>query len=113
MRKPGPPTGVHALWEKGRPWSRENGPAPVEFLFSHFSLTSRKQEATLEKRPADIQAWVPGLHRQYAIASSGDGACCRRQGRRAGQSASGRGSVAPRSEEHTSELQSRFDLVCR
>ena len=25
----------------------------------------------------------------------------------------GRGAFLPRSEEHTSELQSRFDLVCR
>src|SRR5437868_8855455 len=37
----------------------------------------------------------------------------RRAARSAGAAARGRAGPAQRSEEHTSELQSRFDLVCR
>src|SRR5207249_5988167 len=38
---------------------------------------------------------------------------CRDADGRGFDGAGGRGDAAPRSEEHTSELQSRFDLVCR
>src|SRR5438067_4383415 len=53
------------------------------------------------------RARKPGVRRRQATAPCGRGAarvCCSALGRRADRA---------RSEEHTSELQSRFDLVCR
>src|SRR5207249_10855500 len=55
-----------------------------------------------------------GGDRAHALAPAGGGRC-RRAGRAGGGVVPGAGPRAPtgRSEEHTSELQSRFELVCR
>src|SRR5699024_5494552 len=67
-------------------------------------LTQPAGVTSLRQPPALAARAVLGAHpTQLREATGGDGRPDRRQGTREGE----------RSEEHTSELQSRFDLVCR
>src|SRR2546422_5281162 len=51
--------------------------------------------------------------RSRAVPAAGRGARCRACGSRATRACTASGRGRPRSEEHTSELQSRLHLVCR
>src|SRR5207249_10065644 len=79
-------------------------PHPTSTLFPYTTLfrshpTSRRHRTRGRRRVQHLRL-VPEGHRQFPSAAAGarDGAPR---------------AHLPRSEEHTSELQSRFDLVCR
>src|SRR5438067_13758371 len=65
--------------------------------------------------PATTEIYTLSLHDALPISSRyrNDARRTRRQQQRAGRARRDAAGPATRSEEHTSELQSRFDLVCR
>src|SRR5207249_8694965 len=72
---------------------------------------ARRTRGRAANRPSG-RARKPAAVPRAARARRG-GACLGREDPRAGRAAARRLAGAGRSEEHTSELQSRFDLVCR
>src|SRR5438067_11439923 len=82
----------------------------VSFIYCLFSFFFFNDTATTEIYTLSLHDALPISRRRPATDSSRR--CSRAFPR--GRCASGCGTAAPpRSEEHTSELQSRFDLVCR
>src|SRR5690349_23677256 len=82
------------------------------FLFFFFNDTATTEIYTLSLHDAlPISTRPAGLRRAHRPGPQGQGVGDRRSGLRARRSAAGQGE--DRSEEHTSELQSRRDLVCR
>src|SRR5699024_11386997 len=81
-------------------------PLPISTLFPYTTLF-RSRGSTVT-RGASIDTDVPGRAvTVVTVPSTGAGTEC------SIFMASTTARVVPRSEEHTSELQSRFDLVCR
>src|SRR5207302_10750426 len=78
---------------------------PHSFFFFFFSCSvdHRDLHSFPTRRSSDLLEHEPPHRRKARPGRTGDGPCCSRP--RAGPS--------PRSEEHTSELQSRENLVCR
>src|SRR6266513_5753714 len=69
------------------------------FFFFHYTATT--------------EIYTLSLHDALPICEDADIAAAARVCARTGYSNSGQSCISVRSEEHTSELQSRFDLVCR
>src|SRR5437868_9986421 len=77
------------------------------FFFFFFNDTATTEIYTLSLHDA-LPIWEPGRSRARAIGPADSRLAHRRAGR-----VSRISDREDRSEEHTSELQSRFDLVCR
>src|SRR5207249_11041283 len=83
-------------------------------FFLHYYLTHRHLPSFPTRRSSDLSS-----HRSQRARSFYGLPGCRRSLAADGETehdhnrTSSEGSAASRSEEHTSELQSRFDLVCR
>src|SRR5207249_12164808 len=81
------------------------------FFFFFFSSLPRPPISTLFPYTTLFRSLRGACRRRTP--ARGDGAARRRREPRPRRSRRRRAAPSPRSEEHTSELQSRFDLVCR
>src|SRR5699024_12399262 len=83
-------------------------PSPFSSSLSSFLCSSYADRRDLHSFPTRRSSDLPPSSSMAISSLWSTPSCWRRGCRPAGSS-----SKSPRSEEHTSELQSRFDLVCR
>src|SRR5207249_7329910 len=95
--------------------SSRRAPTPRPPLFPYTTLFRSPAAAGWNRMPASVTVTAPVVWQASVMAVPGDGEA---GGVAVNEVILGGGitsftATPPRSEEHTSELQSRFDLVCR